>query len=118
MGEVIPFTELDIGMDVMVNFNMEEHEERGWGYEAKVTGWKCTSSLKSLVVSVLAKDNVPNCKIKFIDEVMKLEEPTPLPREVVEVEDLPPLLSDEASGEEEKCQNRGDNKNKPVNMKK
>ena len=39
-------------------------------YEAKVTGWKCTSSLKSLVVSVLAKDNVPNCKIMFIDEVI------------------------------------------------
>ena len=40
---------------------------------------------------------------------MKLEEPTPLPRE---------LLSDEAPGEEEKCENCGDNKNKPVNMKK
>ena len=39
-------------------------------YEAKVTGWKCTSSLKSLVVSVLARDTVPNCKIKFIDEVI------------------------------------------------
>ena len=39
-------------------------------YEAKVTGWKCTSSLKSLVVSVLAKDTVPNCKIKFIDKVI------------------------------------------------
>ena len=38
-------------------------------YEAKVTGWKCTSSLKSLVVSVCAKDTVANCKIKFIDEV-------------------------------------------------
>ena len=45
---------------------------------------------------------------------MKLEEPTPLPRE----QDLPPLLSDEAPGEEEKCENCGDNKNKPVNMKK
>ena len=30
---VIPFTELDIGMDVMINFNMEEHEERGWSVE-------------------------------------------------------------------------------------
>ena len=39
-------------------------------YEAKVTGWKCTSSLKSLVVSVLARDTVPGCKIKFIDEVI------------------------------------------------
>ena len=38
-------------------------------YEAKVTGWKCTSSLKSLVVSVCAKDTVANCNIKFIDEV-------------------------------------------------
>ena len=30
---VIPFTDLDIGMDVMINFNMEEHEERGWSVE-------------------------------------------------------------------------------------
>ena len=30
---VIPFTELDIGMDIMVNFNMEESEERGWSVE-------------------------------------------------------------------------------------
>ena len=30
---VIPFTELDIGMDIMVNFNMEEPEERGWSVE-------------------------------------------------------------------------------------
>ena len=35
-----------------------------------MTGWKCTSSLKSLVVSVLARDTVPNCKINFIDEVI------------------------------------------------
>ena len=67
---------------------------------------------------MLAKDTVPGCKIKFINEVTKLEEPKSLPAEVVEVEDLPPLLSDEAPGEEEKCQNCGDNKNKPVNMKK
>jgi len=116
---VIPFTDLDLGMDIMVNYNMEEPEERGWWYEAKVTGWKCTSSLKSLVVSVCAKDTVANCKIKFIDEVMKLEDPKPVVSEVVEVEnDLPPLLSDEAPGEEEKCQFCGDNKNKPVNLKK
>ena len=61
-----------------------------------MTEWKCTSSLKSLVVSVLARDTVPGCKINFIDEVTKLEEPKSLPAEVVEVEDLPPLLSDEA----------------------
>ena len=48
-------------------------------------------------------------------QVMKLVDPKPLVSEVVEVEnDLPPLLSDEAPGEEEKCQFCGDNKNKPV----
>ena len=45
--EVIPFTELDIGMDVMVNFNMEEHEERGWLVEEfnleKYPTFKCTN---------------------------------------------------------------------------
>ena len=45
--EVIPFKELDIGMDVMVNFNMEEHEERGWLVEEfnleKYPTFKCTN---------------------------------------------------------------------------
>ena len=27
------FTDLDIGMDIMVNYNMEKHEERGWSVE-------------------------------------------------------------------------------------
>ena len=30
---IIPFTDLDIGMDIMVNYNMEKHEERGWSVE-------------------------------------------------------------------------------------
>ena len=50
-------------------------EERGWWYEAKITGWKCTSSNKSLICSILAKDSVPDFKIVFIDEVMALEKP-------------------------------------------
>ena len=46
---------------------------------------------------------------------MEFVDPKPLVSELVEVEnDLPPLLSDEAPGEEEKCQFCGDNKNKPV----
>ena len=27
---MIPFKELNIGMDITVNFNMEEHDERRW----------------------------------------------------------------------------------------
>ena len=27
---VIPFTDLDLGMDIMVNYNIGEPEERGW----------------------------------------------------------------------------------------
>ena len=50
-------------------------EERGWWYEAKITGWKCTSSNKSLICSILAKDSVPDFKIVFIDKVMALEKP-------------------------------------------
>jgi E3 ubiquitin-protein ligase UHRF1 len=27
---VLPFTDLDLGMDVFVNYNIEQPEERGW----------------------------------------------------------------------------------------
>ena len=27
---VIPFTDLDLGMDILVNYNIGESEERGW----------------------------------------------------------------------------------------
>ena len=40
---VIPFTELDIGMDIMVNFNMEEHEERGWSVAEELSFWKIST---------------------------------------------------------------------------
>ena len=75
---VLAFVDLDLGMDVLVNYNMETPEEQGWWYEAKITGWKCTSSNKSLICSILAKDSVPDCKIVFIDEVMALEKPQTL----------------------------------------
>jgi E3 ubiquitin-protein ligase UHRF1 len=86
-------------------------------YEAKVTGWKCTSSLKSLVCSLVAKDTVTDCKIRFIDEVLGVEAIQPaVGPALVELEDGEQLASDEAPGEEEKCGGCGDNKNKPVKL--
>ena len=95
---------------------METPGERGWWYEAKITGWKCTSSNKSLICSVLAKDTIPDCKIVFIDEVMALEKPQVL-APTVDVMEEEHSSSDAAPSEEDKCGNCGDNKNKPQNMK-
>ena len=56
-----------------MNYNIEQPNERGFWYDATVTGWRCTSSLKSLVVTIKSVKDVPNCEIMFRDECFKLE---------------------------------------------
>ena len=43
---IIPFTDLDIGMDIMVNYNMEKHEERGWSVEENAKKGMVLNSLQ------------------------------------------------------------------------
>merc|ERR1719315_911488 len=61
--------------------------ERGFWYDAKVTGWKCTSSNKSLVVTLQGpgRGETKDCKIVFIDEVMKIEAPRMTNSSVVDI---------------------------------
>jgi len=82
--------DLDIGMNVMVNYNIKEPKERGFWYDAKITGMKLTKSLKSLIVTILAGSEqkpVKDCNIVFLDEVMKPEEPVKVEK-IVEVNDV------------------------------
>jgi len=69
----VKFVDLDLKHEIMVNYNLESPEERGFWYDAVVTGWRCTSSVKSLVVTIKATKEVPSCQIKFLDECFKPE---------------------------------------------
>jgi len=75
---VIPFLDLDLKMEVMVNYNIDNPEERGFWYDAVVTAWRSTSSKKVLEVSILgpAGQQTKNCQVQFRDEVMAVEKVT------------------------------------------
>lgn len=82
--------DLDIGMNVMANYNIKDPKERGFWYDAKVTGMKLTKSIKSLTVTILAgsrQEPIKDCNIVFLDEIMKPEEPVKVEK-IVEVNDV------------------------------
>jgi len=72
---VLKFVDLDLKQEIFVNYNIEKPEERGFWYDAVVTGWKCTSTNKNLVVTIKGpgRGETKDCKIVFIDEVLKAE---------------------------------------------
>nr|QVX32599.1 UHRF1/2 [Platynereis dumerilii] len=74
----IKFDKIKEGDEVMVNFNYDEPDQRGYWYDAVVTGKKSTRTIKELICTVfIGQDLVPmeNCKIQFSDEIFALEKP-------------------------------------------
>ena len=71
----IPFMDLDLKMEVMVNYNIDKPEERGFWYDAKVTAWRSTSSTKVLKVTIIGLEDreIKDCKIKLRDKVFRME---------------------------------------------
>jgi len=64
--------ELTVGMDVMVNYNINQPDQRGMWFNAKV------ESLRPLVCTVMAGVEltpVPDCTIVFQEECMRIEKP-------------------------------------------
>jgi len=83
----LQFVDLDLKQEIFVNYNIENPKDRGFWYEAKVTGWKCTSTNKSLVVTLQGpgREETKDCSIIFIDEVMKVESAKKIARAVVDI---------------------------------
>jgi len=83
----LKFVDLDLKQEIFVNFNLENPTERGYWYDAKVTGWKCTSTNKSLVVTLQGpgRGETKDCKIVFYDEVMKAEQAKKVTNQVVDI---------------------------------
>merc|ERR1719159_559017 len=84
---ILKFVDLDLKQDIFVNYNIENPKERGFWYDARVTGWKCTSTNKSLVVTLQGpgRGETKDCSIVFIDEVMKIEAPKKITSTVVDI---------------------------------
>ncbi|XP_074640769.1 E3 ubiquitin-protein ligase UHRF1-like [Tubulanus polymorphus] len=75
--ETIKFKNAEVGEKVMINYNYDEPEERGYWYDAIITNKRDTRTVKELFGTIfLGPDLTPleNCKIVFIDEVMKIED--------------------------------------------
>eukprot|EP00090_Calanus_glacialis_P008127 TRINITY_DN16464_c0_g1_i4.p1 TRINITY_DN16464_c0_g1~~TRINITY_DN16464_c0_g1_i4.p1 ORF type:complete len:757 (-),score=288.61 TRINITY_DN16464_c0_g1_i4:194-2464(-) len=83
----LKFVDLDLKQEIFVNYNIENPKERGFWYDAKVTGWKCTSTNKSLVVTLQGpgRGETKDCSIVFIEEVMKAEPARKVTRAVVDI---------------------------------
>ena len=69
----IPFEDLDIKKEIMINYNLEQPEERGFWYDAVVTKWMWSD--KKLLVTIKGPNSkdIPNCQVMFTDECFKIE---------------------------------------------
>ncbi|XP_041041881.1 E3 ubiquitin-protein ligase UHRF1-like isoform X1 [Carcharodon carcharias] len=76
---VLKWDQLQIGQAVMVNYNLEIPEERGFWFDAEVTALKETSRTnKEIFVKILLGgplDMIGDCKVPFLDEIYKIEGP-------------------------------------------
>jgi len=107
---ILKFVDLDLKQDIFVNYNIENPKERGFWYDARVTGWKCTSTNKSLVVTLQGpgRGETKDCSIVFIDEVMKIEAPKKIASTVVDISGNGDTAAVVPSGGDGSCKGCGD----------
>uniref|UniRef100_A0A8C2B730 E3 ubiquitin-protein ligase UHRF n=1 Tax=Cyprinus carpio TaxID=7962 RepID=A0A8C2B730_CYPCA len=74
---LLRFDQLQVGDQVMVNYNLENPEERGFWYDAEITALNAVSRTnKEIHVRILGQgDVIGDCKLQFLDEVYKIEKP-------------------------------------------
>jgi len=113
------FTDLDLGHQVFVNYNVDAPESRGFWYDSEVSGWKCTSKEKSLVVTLklFGGQVKKDCKIHFLEELMKAEPAPKLSAKVntvvnVDVENDAGGVGAPAAGGDGACKGCGDNRSR------
>uniref|UniRef100_A0A8C6P6T7 E3 ubiquitin-protein ligase UHRF n=1 Tax=Nothobranchius furzeri TaxID=105023 RepID=A0A8C6P6T7_NOTFU len=74
---VLRWDQLQVGMRVMVNYNMETPDERGFWYDAEIVTLNQTSRTnKELRVNILLGgpgDVIGDCKVQFLDEIYQME---------------------------------------------
>lgn len=75
---VYQWHQLEVGMVVMVNFNPDEPKERGFWYDAEIQRKRETRTAREIHGKILlgdAGDSLNDCKIMFVNEIYKIEEP-------------------------------------------
>ncbi|MCI4386650.1 hypothetical protein PGIGA_G00064940 [Pangasianodon gigas] len=76
---LLRFEQLEVGQVVMVNYNLELPEERGFWYDAEITTLNHISRTKKEVrVKILLgspSDVIGDCKLLFLDEIYRIEKP-------------------------------------------
>ncbi|XP_047228432.1 E3 ubiquitin-protein ligase UHRF2-like [Girardinichthys multiradiatus] len=76
---LLRWDQLQVGLQVMVNYNMETPDERGFWYDAEIVAINQTSRTnKELRVNILLggpEDVIGDCKIQFLDEIYQVEKP-------------------------------------------
>ncbi|XP_056146892.1 E3 ubiquitin-protein ligase UHRF2-like [Lampris incognitus] len=76
---LLRWDQLRVGMLVMINYNLETPEERGFWFDAEVQALdQPTRTNKELRVKILLGgpgDVIEDCKVQFLDEVYQVEKP-------------------------------------------
>uniref|UniRef100_A0A3B4CCN1 E3 ubiquitin-protein ligase UHRF n=1 Tax=Pygocentrus nattereri TaxID=42514 RepID=A0A3B4CCN1_PYGNA len=73
---LLRFEQLEVGQAVMVNYNLELPEERGFWYDAEITALNHISRTKKEVRAKILPGNViGDCKLQFLDEIYRIEKP-------------------------------------------
>ncbi|XP_013789872.2 E3 ubiquitin-protein ligase UHRF1-like, partial [Limulus polyphemus] len=74
---IMKFDNIKVGETYMVNYNIEDPDERGYWYDCLISKKKNTRTVKEIYGTIyMGSDLAPldNCKILFTDEVFKIEE--------------------------------------------
>uniref|UniRef100_A0A7N6BD34 E3 ubiquitin-protein ligase UHRF n=1 Tax=Anabas testudineus TaxID=64144 RepID=A0A7N6BD34_ANATE len=75
---VYQWHQLEPGMVVMVNYNPDDPKERGYWYDAEIQRKRETRTLREIYAKIIlgdAGDSLNDCRIKFLTEIYKIEEP-------------------------------------------
>ncbi|KAJ8418949.1 hypothetical protein AAFF_G00004480, partial [Aldrovandia affinis] len=75
---VYQWHQLEPGMVVMVNYNPDEVKERGYWYDAEIQRKRETRTQHEIHAKILlgdAGDSLNDCRIMFVTEIYKIEEP-------------------------------------------
>ncbi|XP_055553981.1 E3 ubiquitin-protein ligase UHRF2-like isoform X2 [Falco biarmicus] len=80
---ILKWSELKVGDVVMVNYNVEAPEERGFWFDAEITSLREISRTnKEVYAKILLgepEDSINDCRILFIEEMYKIEKPGAYP---------------------------------------
>ncbi|XP_050995805.1 E3 ubiquitin-protein ligase UHRF1 [Acomys russatus] len=74
---VIPWTDLEVGQVVMVNYNVDYPRKRGFWYDAEISRKHQTRTARELYGNVMLVNGsqLNDCRIMFVDEVFRVELP-------------------------------------------